>query len=322
MKRIILLGLVVVIVVALWSGAWLWGAGQIEAYQKQFAAADGEANPKVTCGSFAVGGYPFGFDVTCANLTVTYQDTTVMGAGLKASAEVYNPFFVKLSAKSPITIADDFTGSQSRVDFSDAEASARLDGWRIARISVIADTLVWNDTVVGDRLIATAGHAEAHLIDVPDKHDAKAGLATLDEYVLVDKLNAPGFSISAGKATLEGEVSNVSDDVRTYGYGDLLVRWQKANGMFTLRGLKGEDGDRNFNATGNLSLDSQGRVQGQVRLNSKGVVEVISPMIPDLYRGLITGAQAADGSYSQTINIAAGTAFVGLVPAAVIPPLF
>jgi hypothetical protein len=322
MKRIIILGAVVVLVVALWSAAWLWGAGQIAAYEKQLASADGEASPKLTCGSFAVGGYPFGFDVTCASLTVAYQDTTVTAAGLKASAEVYNPFFVKLSAKSPISIADDFTGSRSRVDFGAAEASARLDGWRIARVSVVADDLKWNDTVVGDRLIATAGHAEAHLIDVPDRHDAKAGLATLDEYGLVDKLNVPGLSIAAGKATFEGEISNLSDDVRTYGDPDVPVRWQKANGMFTLRGLKGEDGDRNFNATGNLSLDSQGRVQGQIKLNSKGVVEAIGPMIPDLYRGLITGVQAADGSYSQTVNIAAGTAFVGLVPAAVIPPLF
>src|SRR3954449_11168577 len=102
MKRIIILGLVVAVVAALWSGAWLWGAGQITSFEKRLEAADGSTNPKVTCGTFTVGGYPFGFDITCVDLTVAYEDTTVSAAGLKASAEVYNPFFVKLSAKSPV----------------------------------------------------------------------------------------------------------------------------------------------------------------------------------------------------------------------------
>jgi hypothetical protein len=239
MKRIIILGLVVALVAALWSAAWLWGAGQIGDFEKQLEAANGNSSPKLACGSFTIGGYPFGFDITCATLTVTFEDTTVTASGVKASAEVYNPFFVKLSAKSPVAIADDFTGSQSRVDFTGAEASARLDGWRIARVSVVANDLVWNDTVLGDRLIGMAGHVEAHLIDVPDKHDAKAGLATLDEYGLVDKLNAPGFGIAAGKATLEGEIGNLSDDVRTYGQLDFLMRWQRSDGMIMLRGLKG-----------------------------------------------------------------------------------
>jgi len=52
------------------------------------------------------------------------------------------------------------------------------------------------------------------------------------------------------------------------------------------------------------------------------VVERLGPIIPDQYKGLILGGQAADGSYSQTISIAAGLAFAGLVPVGVIPPVF
>ena len=74
--------------------------------------------------------------------------------------------------------------------------------------------------------------------------------------------------------------------------------------------------------SGAAQLDAQGRVNGQLKLNSKGVVERLGTAIPDQYRGLIVGGQAADGSYSQTVNIAAGVMFVGLLPAGMLSPLF
>ncbi len=326
MKRLVWLSIVIVIVAALWTGAWLWGSSQIGAVQQQLAAADGVSSPKVTCGTFGVSGFPFGFDISCINATVIYGDTTVTVAGVKAQAEVYNPFFVLVSAKSPASFADAFSGSQSRLDFSDANASLRLNPWRIARISVVVDQPALTDTVVEDQPIAKATHLEAHLIDEPDKHDAKAGLASLAQYAEVDGLSVPTTSpattIGNGKVTLEGEVTNLSDDARTYGDPDLLKRWQAAGGSFTLKSLHGVDGDRSFDVTGEAKLDASGRLDGRVKLQSKGVIEVIGPSIPDAYRGILTGSPAADGSYSQTISIAAGLVFVGLVPVGSLPPLY
>lgn len=322
MKRIIVLGAVVLLVIVLWSGAWFWAAGQAAAYVKTLETADGVTTPRVTCESFGIGGFPFGFDLTCTAATITLNDTTVTVSGLKASALVYRPTFVLVFAQSPVTIADAFTGSQRRLDFTDAEASARLDGWRIGRVSLVVNAPVWNDVVLEDRLIARADRLEAHLIDVPAKHDAKAGLAALAEYAEIDGLIAPGLEIVSGKTTFEGEITNLPDDVRTYGDADLLKRWQTAGGKFALTGFKDDDVDSRFDVAGTLGLDAQGRIEGQLKLNSKGVVERLGPLVPEQFRGLILGGQAADGSYSQTVNIAAGVVFSGLVPAAVIPPLF
>jgi hypothetical protein len=322
MKRIIILGAVVLLVLAAWTGAWFWGAGVITDQVTALANEDGVTEPKVTCGSFGIGGYPFGFDLTCANATVTYGDVTVTASGLKASAEVYNPTFVQVFAQSPIGIADAFTGSQSRIDFVSARGSARLNGWRIARVSLVIEKPVWNDSVLEDRLIARANHAEAHLIDLPDEHDAKAGLAGLGQYLQLENLNAPAFEINAAKATFESTVDKLPDDVRSLGDPDSLRRWQAAGGVFTLKGLSAVDGPTNFDATGTLKLDDQGRLNGQLKLHSKGVVERIGPSIPEAYRNWIVGARAEDGSYSQTLNIAGGVVFAGLIPAGVVPPAF
>ncbi|MEO7224201.1 MAG: DUF2125 domain-containing protein, partial [Devosia sp.] len=249
-------------------------------------------------------------------------DVTVTVAGIKASAEVYRPTHVLAFAQSPVTIDDAFTGSRSRLDFANAQASVRLDGWRIGRASLVLTEPVWNDTVLDDRLLAKASKLEAHLVDVPGKHDTTAGLATLAQYLSVEGLDAPGFEIGSGKSTFAAEITNLPDDIRTYGDADLLKRWQAAGGKYTIVGFKGDDATSSFDASGTLGLDPAGRLEGQLKLHSRGVVERLGPMIPEQYRGWIVGTPAEDGSYSQTLNLAAGVVFSGLMPTGIIPPLF
>jgi hypothetical protein len=322
MKRIIALGIVVLVVCLGWTAAWFSAAGQATAYVKTLETADGVTTPRVACATLGMGGFPFGFDLTCTGATATIGDTTITASGLKATALVYRPTFVLVFAQSPISVADAFTGSRSRVDFASAELSARLEGWRIGRVSLVVDKPVWNDTVLEDRLLAKADHLEAHLIDVPERHDAKAGLATIAEYAQIDNLAAPGFEVASGQVSLTGEITNLSDDVRTYDAADFLKRWQAAGGRLEIQSLKGSDGADSFESSGNFGLDSQGRIDGQYTLKSKGLVERFGAAVPEQLRGVILGAQAADGSYSQSVNVAAGVVFAGLVPAAIIPPLF
>jgi hypothetical protein len=322
LKKIIALGAVVFLLVALYSGAWMWAAGQATGYVKALETADGTTTPRLVCDSFSVGGWPFRFDATCTGATVVSGDVTVTVSGLKASAEVYRPTHILVFAQSPVAIDDAFTGSRSRLDFASAQASVRLEGWRIGRASAVINGAVWNDTVLEDRLLATADTLEAHLIDVPGKHDAGAGLATVAPYAKVTGLDAPGLAIGGGEATFEGEITNLPDDVRRWGDADLLQRWQAAGGKFTVTSFTGGDATSSFDATGTLGLDPNGRVEGQVQLHSRGVVERLGPMIPEQYKGWIVGTQAEDGSYSQTLNIAAGVVFSGLMPAGMIPPLW
>ncbi len=322
MKKIIALGVIVIVLAVGYSAAWYWAAGQATDYVKSLETADGETMPRVVCGSFSISGFPFGFDAHCANATVVSGDITVTLADLKAAVEVYRPTHVLLFAKSPANVEDAFTGSKSRVDFASAEASVRLDGWRLGRASLVVTEPVWNDTVLDDRLLAKASKLEAHLIDVPAKYDREKGLATVAQYGLVEGLDVPGSQIGNGQSTFEAEITNLPDDVRTYGDADLLKRWQAAGGKFNITGFKGGDATSSFDAKGTLGLDGTGRLEGQVQLHSNGVVERLDGMIPPEYKGWIVGTQAEDGSYSQTLNIAAGVVFAGLLPTGMIPPLF
>lgn len=322
MKKIVALGIVIAVLVAGYGAAWLWAAGQASDYVKSLATADGVTAPRVACGQFGVSGFPFGFDLTCSDATIESGDTVVTVANLKAAIEVYRPTHALVFATSPVTMSDAFTGSSSRVDFTKLTASARLDGWRIARISVVAEAPVWTDTVFDEWMIAKASQVEAHLIDDAGRHDAEKGLATLAQFVKAEGVDAPLWQVSDGTATFEGEVTNLPDDVRSYGAGDLLRRWQAAGGRLTINSVKASDAGGSFDASGTLGLDDSGRAEGQLKLHSSGVVERIEPLLVPEYKGLIVGAQAADGSYSQSLNIRAGVVFAGLVPTGMIPPLF
>lgn len=332
MGKFIIFIIAVLLVVGLWIGGWFYGAGEIRGSIVALADADGETEPKVTCGDLNVSGFPFRFDVECRDATVVSADTTVTLAGLRTSVLVYNPTFARFSALSPLTMADAFSGGQSRVAFASAEGSARLHtddlmqglsgaGWRIGRISLIADDVAWVDTVVGETQLLTSAHVEAHVVDMPEQHDAEAGTAALRVNAVLADVTAPVWQIAQGEGLLEAEVLNLPDDLRVLASADALQSWRQDGGQLKLVTLKGTAGEEFVETVGTLALDSGARLDGQIALKHRGLVERFGNLIPEDWKGIVLGGQEADGSYSQTITIKAGIVFSGLLPVSVIPPL-
>lgn len=333
MNRFIWLSLIVFAVAGLWTAGWFYAAGQTREAVASLAEADGETSPRLTCGALDITGFPFRFDLSCSDAQITDGDISVGIAGLKASVLAYNPTHALISARAPINLADAFTGSQSRIDFSGAEASVRVqsadlmaglrgEGWRIARASLVADGLSWTDTLAGENLIAGAEHLEAHLLDIPEQHEPEKGLAALAVYALLDQVRAPGFDVDEAELSLEAELTGLPDDLRAFPSDGVLQRWRDAGGQLKLVGFEGEAGEDFVASSGTLSLDGAARLQGQVQITSKGLVERTGPLVPEEWKGLVLGAQAPDGSYSQTLNLRGGFIFAGLMPVGQLTPLF
>jgi hypothetical protein len=321
LRKFAALLIAIILVAGLWIGGWFWAAGEIRNQVAVLAQNDGEVNPKITCGDLNVTGFPFRFDIECVDGTLTQLDTTVTLAGLRASVLAYNPTHVLLSAKAPLAIVDAFSGAQSRVDFTGLQASARLTsrdafegvtgvGWRVANISVVADGLTWNDTVVGDMLRMSADHVEAHLVDLPEGRDKAARTATLGAYATIANLNLPQLGVTAGRSTLEAKLDQLPDDLMEFASPDAIRNWQARNGKLTLVKWQGSQPapDEKLEVTGEVTLDPIGRANGQLTYTTKGVLDrlLASYQVPVLQIAAFKGMPNADGTSTNTLGIADG----------------
>lgn len=335
LRKFLWLAIAVVVVVALWTFGWFWAAGELRQQVQLLADGDGEAKPKITCGSFTVTGFPFRLDAECRDGQVIDGDLTVTATALRASLLVYNPTHVIFSAHAPIAYADAFTGSQRRLDFSGLEGSARLtsgdllkglsgEGWRIARVSVVADDVAWVDTVASDIVEARAAHIEAHLIDMPEQHDATAGTAGLAAYVNAKTLDLPALQVTGGELSLDAEATKLPDDLRALTSADAIRRWQAAGGTLKLVKLAGSQPqpDERFEITGDATLTPAGLVQGQVNYTTKGVLDRLAAFVPPLQLVALKGAPAVDGSFSNALSIDNGVIRLIGVPLLQLPPAF
>lgn len=321
-KRIIILGSVVVAVIVLWSAAWLALAGVIRQNVAALALADGVTTTSVACEKLDVGGFPFRFDLDCQKARIVSGDLVIDVPGIRASVRVYAPTHMLASALGPLQLTDSFTGTRNAVAWSGLEASLRLDNWRIARASVSARDVVWSDTLFGNAVVAQSPLAEVHLFDIPEQHDAERHVAALALYARAEQLAWPGLTLTDTNIEAQLELSGLPDDVRNWGDPLLLQSMQQAGGMLKVVSIHGTDADSVLDAQGELRLDQQGLLEGQIGISSTGVAERVGPLLDEPWRTLVLGTPAPDGSHTNQLNFRAGGVFSGLVPIAALPPLF
>ncbi len=319
-KFVALLGFVVFVAVA-WTVAWFWVAMEIRTRVTALAAADGETAPRLTCGDLAITGFPFRFDLECRQGTLVSGDITATVEAVRASVLVYNPTQMLASALGPVTLADAFTGARSRIDYSSLQLSARLVDWRPGRISLVADDVVWTDTLFGENRLASSTHLEAHVLDMPERHDAAGGTAALAGFASLEGLAAPAIDVADGRLEVELELAPLPDTALAYLEAGTIERLLAGQGVLTIVGVNGEAGDSFVHGDGRLAVNASRTLDGEINLTSRGIVDRIEALFPGSMNPLVVGNAAADGSYSQTLRLAGGIIFAGILPIGVVPPL-
>ena len=315
LRKIIALGLFVLLLCTLWTAGWFWLAGEARTQVALLAETDGETIPQLTCGAINTSGFPFRVDLECRDATVRQADMTYRLDGLRASVLAYNPTHVIYSARGPIEIADAFTGSTARLEFAGFEGSARVmsrdfwNGWRVARISMAADELRWIDTTTGDLARADADHVELHLLDMPEIHDREAGLAGLALYAQVEGLDLPLADVTGGRFSVEGELTGLPDDLTILAADPDPVRnWQRRGGELRNIRIAGNqpDPDEDFEITGTVRLDDAGLADGDLTYRAKGVFDRLVGTVPPMELAAFRGMSQGEGYFGNTLAISGG----------------
>lgn len=322
MKRIIALLSIIIILAIGWTGVWLFAASQITAQTALLATPANDTTPTITCDEFSVTGFPFRFDATCKNAVIDGNDATISFAQLKATILVYRPTHILAFLEGPLRYSDAFFGTEQELRWTKLEASLRLDGWRLARTSIHGENLEYFDVLLGETLMAKTPLIEMHLLDVPEKHNTDTSLATLAAFARATDTSIPGYNITSGRLTLEAEISQLPDDIRSWANPALLRRWQAAGGQVALTRLEADDDTTSMNISGDVSLSDNGEIQGDMMFASSGLAERFGTLIPPTMRRVIFGNPQDDGSFQQVLTIRGGVVFVGVAPLVTLMPLF
>jgi hypothetical protein len=323
-KKFWLLGGGIVLVIALYTGAWFYAASELKNTVLKAITPGNTAGVTGECANIDFRGYPFRIGLYCSKVDV---DDNVNGVSatfgeLRSAAQVYAPGHIVWELDSPaeirtahgLSINAEWTNLQSSLvtKFKGVDRSSSvIDGLKATAIS----------SVTGQTINFDAAHAEIHLRqNGPDLDGAISVMGSntviKDWPQVFPKLTASADLTLAGKA---GMIDG-SDSQGLYG----------ASGE--LRKAVADIGDgKVMTLSGPFSFDEEGYLSGQFKLEIENLGpwrDSIKQTFPEVAKTVDTAAKLlkalAGGGNKVSVDLVVqrGNATVsGFIPLGSIPPI-
>jgi len=312
--RLFFMPVLVLIAAIAWSAFWFYAASEVGVRADAWRAQEAKAGRVYDCGNRSVAGYPFRLEVRCEDASVALVSQT---AGAQAPfiarlgeilvvAQIYDPKLMIAEFKAPATIADR------------GAAPSLMVNWKTARSSVVGlpalpqrASLVFEEPAI-DRinastqtLLARAGHVELH--------GRLAEETTSENPVIETVLEVRGGSVQEVHPVL---AAPFDVDVRTKltGLKDISPKpWpqrfrelQAAGGHVEIVQSRIQQGDLVAVSAGMLSLNANGRIEGELQMTVAGFERIVPALGIDkmLEEGVpqATLDRVAPGVKTQDLN--------------------
>lgn len=284
-RRVVSLALVVLGLAAIWSVAWWIIAGKAEELITAALVREADRGRALTCRKRSIAGYPFRLDFVCedAKLEVRAGRTYFLTSPhVVAMAQVYRPRHIILAAASPLQV--DWMGGgegepedrhQALLTFDTLGASVVRGADGPERLSVEAHNLAAALTRQAQRSSMFArADLELHIRQSPNARPPGsydiAGKLTALEVPILDAILKRGASL-----TLEGQgaITRI-DALRQGSRSERAKAWQTAGGALHLEFLKAERSGMRLEARGDLELDAEGFISGNLPTKVAGAAEL------------------------------------------------
>jgi hypothetical protein len=282
--RLFIMPVLLLIAAAAWSTFWFFAASQVDVRADAWRAQEAKSGRVYDCAKRAVAGFPFRLEVRCDGASVTLLSQTATQAATQAPmtaqlgqilvvSQVYDPKLLIAEFTAPATISD--RGQQMIVNWSKAHSSVVGLPAVPQRASITFDDASINrvDGAVQAPL-AGAKHVELH--------GRLAEGSALDRPVIETVLQIAGGSVQGLHPLL---VQPFDADVRTMlsGLKDFSPKpWperfreiQAAGGHVEIVRSRVQQGDLISVAAGTLSLNAEGRIDGELQMTVAGIEKVI-----------------------------------------------
>lgn len=126
-RRILWLGVFIVVVIACYTAGWFWLAGKIEGETRTALAKMEERGVKAECANLAVRGYPFRIGLYCDRVAFAQpaQEVSAAAGAFRSAGQIYDPMRLVAELDSPATVSMP-DGGQMALDWQTLRASTRL----------------------------------------------------------------------------------------------------------------------------------------------------------------------------------------------------
>ena len=271
MRLLTIIGLFVAVLAAIWAGGWFALAAWAEGQVSRVLARIGERGIEVNCGDRDVVGFPFALRLACGETAVAEPEsgTAAAFAGLTGGASIFAPRTAQLALSSPAKIESPLLTGPADVRWGDADVNVAMNLSGPEAVSFDTDDFSAELPIPNLPSTVQARNMEGTLAPAADGGtDADlsfVGLVVSTAGITIPPVDgrasvwiaAPPRALLAGRAGLQAPLSARLDDLS-------LV-----------------SGDTILSASGDLSVDAEGVVDGIVTLKLAGV-ETLPPLIATL----------------------------------------
>jgi hypothetical protein len=334
--RYLSLVIIVLLFAGGWSVAWKYASQATEAAIEGWRAREARAGRIFTCGSQQLGGFPFRVEVLCdkasAVLRTAQPPLELKTANIHVAAQIYQPKLLISEFTGPLTIAEPGKPPAYIADWKLAQSSVRGTPAAPERVSIVLDQAIVNRTSPNETL-ARAQHLEIHgrLAEgsVTDRPVIEVALRAV-------QLQAPAAGAFA-LAPVNADIDAVMRGLNTFAPKSWPARFreiQQAGGRIDIRNMRIQQGDTIATGSGTLSINPEGKLEGQVNMLVAGAEAFINQVAAanrqqlgftvTLGLGLLGGKKQVEGrpAIPLPLRISGGTVLLGPIKIGEIPALF
>ena len=278
--RYAILVFIVVALIAGWSGFWKFAADKAQSAVEGWRAREARAGRIYSCGSQNVGGYPFRIEVDCDRASALFSSShppvELKTSNLVVVAQVYQPGLLVSEFRGPLTVGEPGKPPELVAEWKLAQSSVRGTPSAPERGSLVFDQPAV-DRVNGDmrQNVLRAKHVEIH---ARMAEGSAANRPVIEVALQLDQASAATLHPAAAQP-FDATVTALLRGLNDFSPKPWPVRFrevQAAGGRIDITKARVHQGEILAVGTGSLSLNDNGRLEGELRVTIAGLEQFLA----------------------------------------------
>ena len=312
--RLFIMPALLLVAAAAWSGFWFYAASEVGVRADAWRAQEAKSGRVYDCGQRTVAGFPFRLEIRCGDASVSLVSQTAAAQApftarlgeILVVAQIYDPKLLIAEFKAPATIADRGQPPALKVNWSQGRSSVVGLPAVPQRASIVFE----NPSI--DRVngpvqtpLARANHVELHGRLADGSAAANPVIETVLQIAGGSVLEVHPLLAQPFDADIQTKLSGLKD-FSPKPWPERFREMQAAGGHVEIERSRIQQGDLIAVSAGTLSLNANGRIDGELQMTVAGIEKVIPALGIDkmLEEGVpqATLDRVAPGVKTQDLN--------------------